>query len=138
MLVCFNAIRNIMNHKGSQVPRLISIQGDIGEDGEQPLYRHPADEQPELVSWTHMAHLCRDLVSDCLGQQPLNHALIQKYRSGRDNIGEHSDKTLDILIGVYVCVSVYVLQFTEVMYRINERYILFIDDAFQLSPYDNK
>ena len=95
-----------MNHKGSQVPRLVSIQGDIGPYGEQPLYRHPADEQPELVSWTPMALVCRDIVSQCMGQS-LNHALIQKYRGGRDNIGEHSDKTLDILRGrwVYVCIE---------------------------------
>jgi alkylated DNA repair dioxygenase AlkB len=91
-----------MNHKGSQVPRLISIQGDVGPDGEQPLYRHPADEQPELVPFTPLAGVCRDIVSDTLGQS-LNHALIQKYRSGKDNIGEHSDKTLDIAIGEFFC-----------------------------------
>lgn len=90
-----------MNHKGSQVPRLISIQGDLGPDGEQPLYRHPADEQPELVSWTPMALASRDIVAERVGQ-PFNHALIQKYRSGRDNIGEHADKTLDILLGLTI------------------------------------
>jgi hypothetical protein len=93
-----------MNHKGSEVPRLISIQGDLNRDGSQPLYRHPADEQPTLVSWTPFAQQCRDIVSELL-DQPLNHALIQKYRSGRDNIGEHADKTLDIAKGRYYLVS---------------------------------
>lgn len=86
---------NTMNHKGSEVPRLISIQGDVDENGNQPLYRHPADEQPVMVHWTPFSHLCRDLISQRI-RQTLNHALIQKYRSGKDNIGEHSDKTLDI------------------------------------------
>ena len=31
--------------------------------------------------------------------QPYNHVLIQLYRSGEDNISEHSDKTLDIARG---------------------------------------
>jgi hypothetical protein len=89
---------NIMNHKGNQVPRLISIQGDLSDDGTQPLYRHPADEQPTMVPWTPFARICRDIVAERIGQA-LNHALIQKYRSGRDNIGEHADKTLDIEMG---------------------------------------
>jgi alkylated DNA repair dioxygenase AlkB len=89
---------NVMNHKGNQVPRLISIQGDIEEDGKQPLYRHPADEQPTMVPWTPFARVCRDVVANRINQA-LNHALIQKYRSGRDNIGEHADKTLDIELG---------------------------------------
>ena len=86
---------NVMNHKGSPVPRLISIQGDLKEDGTQPLYRHPADEQPPMVPWTPFAQICRRLVEERIGQA-LNHALIQKYRHGKDNIGEHADKTLDI------------------------------------------
>jgi hypothetical protein len=89
---------NVMNHKGNQVPRLISIQGDVEEDGKQPLYRHPADEQPTMVPWTPFARVCRDVVATRINQA-LNHALIQKYRSGRDNIGEHADKTLDIELG---------------------------------------
>ena len=41
-------------------------------------------------------------VIEALLRQPFNHALIQKYRNGRDNIGEHADKTLDILKGKYL------------------------------------
>jgi alkylated DNA repair dioxygenase AlkB len=41
----------------------------------------------------------RDAVSERLGGQRLNHALIQWYRSGHDHIGEHADKTLDVRAG---------------------------------------
>ena len=30
---------------------------------------------------------------------PVNHALIQRYRSGKDYISEHSDKTIDVVAG---------------------------------------
>ncbi|XP_014205708.1 uncharacterized protein LOC106637438 [Copidosoma floridanum] len=92
-----------MRHKGGRVPREISIQGSItrrAEDGHdvEPVYRHPADEQPGLVHWTPSVLRIKNQVEELVGQE-LNHALIQLYRDGRDFIGEHSDKTLDILKG---------------------------------------
>lgn len=92
---------NIMTHKGGAVPRLISIQGDIEHDVCFPLYRHPADEQPSTIPFTPFARKCRDEVSEILGQR-FNHALIQKYRSGKDNISEHADKSLDIARGTAI------------------------------------
>lgn len=92
---------NTMRQKGRRVPREISIQGTItveNEDEYEPLYRHPADEQPKLVSWTPTALKIKERIEE-LVQQKLNHALIQYYKNGSDNIGEHSDKTLDILLG---------------------------------------
>lgn len=90
---------NVMYHKGSQVPRLIAIQGEMREeDGALPLYRHPADEQPTMSPFTSFTQRCKEVIESRLNQ-PLNHVLIQKYRSGHDNIGEHADKTLDILKG---------------------------------------
>lgn len=87
----------IMRNRGIQVPRLIAIQGEIDPvTGAQPLYRHPADEQPALVPFTPIVNQLRLYLSAQL-QQPFNHVLIQYYRNGKDNIGEHSDKTLDIL-----------------------------------------
>lgn len=59
------------------------------------LYRHPADEAPQTVEWTPMAAKLRDLCSEKLNQ-PINHALIQWYRSGKDFISEHADKTIDV------------------------------------------
>jgi hypothetical protein len=92
---------NSMRQKGKRVPRDISIQGTLTmENGDEyePLYRHPADEQPELVSWTPTALKIKQRIEEII-QQKLNHGLIQYYKNGKDNIGEHSDKTLDILLG---------------------------------------
>jgi len=91
---------NEMRQKGGRVPRDISIQGTIHiENGDEyePLYRHPADEQPELISWTSTALIIKERIEEII-EQKLNHALIQYYRNGKDFIGEHSDKTLDVLI----------------------------------------
>jgi hypothetical protein len=92
---------NVMTHKGGSVPRLISIQGEREFGTCFPLYRHPADEQPSTVDFTPQALQCRDVVSNVLGQR-FNHALIQKYRDGKDNISEHADKTLDIARGTAI------------------------------------
>jgi alkylated DNA repair dioxygenase AlkB len=79
---------------GQPVPRLIAIQGKI-ENNLKPLYRHPIDSQPELTPFTKTTqHICNTL--NKLLHQDFNHVLIQLYRDGDDNIGEHSDKTLDI------------------------------------------
>jgi alkylated DNA repair dioxygenase AlkB len=83
-----------MQHKGGAVPRLVSLQGDKTAKHE-PLYRHPADVQPPLTAWTPTIEKLRDHCSSIL-QQPLNHALIQWYRSGDDYISEHADKTIDV------------------------------------------
>jgi alkylated DNA repair dioxygenase AlkB len=91
---------NEMLHKGGAVPRLISIQGDVWKNA-FPLYRHPADEQPQLVPWTTTVRECRNKTVDIVNQ-PLNHALIQLYRNGKDNISEHADKSLDILRGTSI------------------------------------
>jgi hypothetical protein len=93
-----------MRQKGKRVPREISIQGSItieNNDEYEPLYRHPADEQPELVSWTPTALKIKERIEEVI-QQKINHALIQYYKNGQDNIGEHSDKTLDILLGTNI------------------------------------
>jgi hypothetical protein len=91
---------NTMRQKGKRVPREVSIQGTItieNNDEYEPLYRHPADEQPELVSWTPTSLKIKEQIEEII-QQKINHGLIQYYKNGKDNIGEHSDKTLDILL----------------------------------------
>jgi nicotinamidase-related amidase/alkylated DNA repair dioxygenase AlkB len=85
-----------MIHRGSAVPRLIALQGTKEPDGVEPLYRHPADEQPPLTYWTPTVDAIRQEVERQIGH-PLNHCLIQLYRNGRDFIGEHADKTLDVM-----------------------------------------
>lgn len=87
-----------MRHRGGLVPRKVCLQGKFDAQGSSPMYRHPADEQPELQSLTPwinklMAH-CVELL-----EQPLNHVLIQHYLDGMGYISPHSDKTLDITRG---------------------------------------
>lgn len=91
-----------MYHLSGQVPRLVAVQGHIQPDGSIPIYRHPADESPPLKSFTPAVDEARRLVEQILGH-PLNHVLIQLYRDGQDSISEHSDKTLDIVRGSFIC-----------------------------------
>ncbi|KAI1455576.1 hypothetical protein F4805DRAFT_265542 [Annulohypoxylon moriforme] len=85
-----------MNHQGGEVPRLVAVQGQVDEDGSMPIYRHPSDESPPLFPFTSTVRSIKEVVEKQLGH-PLNHVLIQLYRSGNDYISEHSDKTLDIV-----------------------------------------
>lgn len=90
-----------MMHQGGEVPRFIAVQGQVEEDGTQPVYRHPADESPPLLPFTPAVQKIRDHVEKALGHS-VNHVLIQCYRGGNDYISEHSDKTLDIVPGSYI------------------------------------
>lgn len=87
-----------MSHRGGEVPRLVAVQGQVDDDGSYPIYRHPADESPPLLSFSPVVERIRQHVQDVL-QQPVNHVLIQHYRSGADFISEHSDKTIDVVRG---------------------------------------
>ena len=80
-----------MNHCNGEVPRLVAVQGDIGEDGSVPIYRHPADESPPLRPFIATLKGIKGVLESKL-QQPFNHSLIQLYREGKDNVSEHSDK----------------------------------------------
>ena len=80
-----------MFHRSGQVPRLVAVQGDFGDFGDIPIYRHPADESPPLFPLTPTVQKIRQEVESRL-KQTFNHALIQLYRDGEDNISEHSDK----------------------------------------------
>ncbi|KAJ7172595.1 hypothetical protein C8R46DRAFT_1348969 [Mycena filopes] len=85
-----------MHHRGGEVPRLVAVQGEIAPDGSFPIYRHPADESPPLHPFSPTVEAIRQSVQAIL-QQPVNHVLIQFYRSGTDYISEHSDKTIDVV-----------------------------------------
>lgn len=84
-----------MYHRSGEVPRLVSVQGEIGEGGEVPIYRHPADESPPLKPFTPFVSIIRSQIEELLCQ-PFNHVLIQLYRGGTDNISEHSDKVSSV------------------------------------------
>ena len=95
-----------MTIKDYPVPRLVAIQGELIDGVLEPVYRHPADIQPELTAWTPTILKIRDALNEATGLN-LNHVLIQLYRSGEDNISPHTDKTLDILRGT----SIYTISF---------------------------
>ncbi|KAK7452775.1 hypothetical protein VKT23_012178 [Stygiomarasmius scandens] len=94
---------DVMHHRGGEVPRLVAVEGEVGEDGSVPIYRHPSDESPPLNPFSPTVSLIRDYVHAALekmGQNHcVNHVLIQYYRSGKDYISEHSDKTIDVVQG---------------------------------------
>lgn len=103
----FKQIRDEVNwqkmyHLSGQVPRLVAVQGQTQKDNSIPIYRHPADESPPLLPWTPTVDAVRLAVEKVL-KHPINHVLIQLYRDGQDRISEHSDKTLDIVRGSYIC-----------------------------------
>ncbi|KAH7886483.1 hypothetical protein F5I97DRAFT_1867340 [Phlebopus sp. FC_14] len=83
---------------GGEVPRLVAVEGEVAADGSFPIYRHPADESPALRPFSPTVALIREHVQTIL-HQPVNHVLIQHYRSGADYISEHSDKTIDVVRG---------------------------------------
>ncbi|KAK0501052.1 hypothetical protein EDD18DRAFT_1307503 [Armillaria luteobubalina] len=87
-----------MFHRGGEVPRLVAVEGAIENDGNIPIYRHPADESPPLHPFTPTVSLIAQAVSKVVNH-PANHVLIQHYRSGNDYISEHSDKTIDVVRG---------------------------------------
>lgn len=90
-----------MSHQGGEVPRLVAVQGEVDEEGNIPIYRHPADESPPLLPWTKTVREIKEVAERKVGHE-LNHALIQFYRDGTDYISEHSDKTLDIAHDSYI------------------------------------
>lgn len=95
----YNEVRwQKMYHVQGEVPRLVCVQGEFGPDGSMPVYRHPSDQSLPLLHFSSTVQLIREQVQKIV-KHPVNHVLIQLYRSGQDYISEHSDKTLDIIRG---------------------------------------
>ncbi|KAF2493472.1 hypothetical protein BU16DRAFT_465092 [Lophium mytilinum] len=95
----YNEVRwQKMYHAQGEVPRLVCVQGEFGSDGSMPVYRHPSDQSMPLLHFSPTVQLIREEVEKVV-HHPVNHVLIQLYRSGQDYISEHSDKTLDIVRG---------------------------------------
>lgn len=90
-----------MSRMGGEVPRRIAVQGEVDGHGNMPVYRHPADESPPLLPFSPTVLAIKSEIEKHLGH-PLNHVLIQHYRSGNDYISEHSDKTLDIVPSSFI------------------------------------
>ncbi|KAH7396932.1 hypothetical protein DE146DRAFT_60050 [Phaeosphaeria sp. MPI-PUGE-AT-0046c] len=93
----YNEVRwQKMHHQTGEVPRLVCCQGEFSDDGSMPIYRHPSDQSLPLLHFSPKVQVIRKHAEKLVGH-PLNHVLIQLYRSGNDFISEHSDKTLDIV-----------------------------------------
>ncbi|TFY50169.1 hypothetical protein EVG20_g11679, partial [Dentipellis fragilis] len=92
------SLDRLADHAGGEVPRLVAVQGEVDVDGSFPIYRHPSDSSPPLRPFSPTVSLIRQHVERVL-QHPVNHVLIQHYRTGADYISEHSDKTIDIARG---------------------------------------
>jgi hypothetical protein len=95
---------NEMYHKGSPVPRLVCMQGTFLKDGNsavvgEPVYRHPADSQPPMASWTPTVDAIRRATSKALGGQPINHALVRSSH-------RHCRKTKKIKTFFFVSINV--------------------------------
>ncbi|OQN97115.1 hypothetical protein B0A48_17211 [Cryoendolithus antarcticus] len=88
-------------HQASPVPRLVCCQATVQEDGTQPIYRHPSDATLLSTTWTPTVDTVRLAAQELCGHE-LNHCLIQHYRDRKDEIHEHSDKTLDIVPDTFV------------------------------------
>ena len=95
-----------MRHRSGEVPRRVAVQGTIDATGIRPIYRHPADESPPLLPWSSTIDRIRKEVEIILSQ-PFNHALVQLYRDGQDNISEHSDKVCNLFAIVSPCISTF-------------------------------
>ncbi|CCG84043.1 protein of unknown function [Taphrina deformans PYCC 5710] len=87
-----------MSNFGSDVPRLVAVQHAPSREGDVPVYRHPTDASPPSQLFSPIIANLVSRINALLGTS-LNHALIQHYRTGVDNISEHSDKTIDIVPG---------------------------------------
>jgi nicotinamidase-related amidase/alkylated DNA repair dioxygenase AlkB len=101
-----DAFRQVLNEvdwhtiavKGGKLSRKISIQGTFVSNEfstTYPIYRHPAENQPNTIPWTPIVSVLKNICSEYLGID-FNHALVQLYQGGKSWISEHSDKTLDI------------------------------------------
>ena len=82
------------------MPRLVAIQGELEANGAEPLYRHPADEQPKLVPFTPFVDAVRKAVQAATGQR-INHVLVQWYKSGTDyiSVSAHHNAHLATTVG---------------------------------------
>ncbi|KAK9368404.1 hypothetical protein V1509DRAFT_623969 [Lipomyces kononenkoae] len=97
---CLGMQWGTMYHHGGPVPRLVCIETQPDDAGWTPLYRHPSD--PDTSSLTISPQFSKSVkyISnriERLVKHPVNHVLIQQYRSGEDFISEHADKTVDVV-----------------------------------------
>ncbi|KAK9465927.1 hypothetical protein V1512DRAFT_248696 [Lipomyces arxii] len=119
-----------MEHHGGTVPRLVQVQAKRDNDGWMPLYRHPQDRFIEPVQFSSLITRVAQVASTIVGHE-LNHVLIQQYRSGRDYISEHADKTIDLIPNTSI-VNVSIGDVRELIFREKERSPSRLKQTFEL------
>lgn len=84
---------------GKPFGRLKCTQATLTDDSE-PIYRYPTNNQSACQSqpWSPTIDRLRQLVGERVGQE-MNHCVGNLYQHGRDFIGPHADKMLDIMRG---------------------------------------
>jgi uncharacterized protein (DUF924 family)/alkylated DNA repair dioxygenase AlkB/Ran GTPase-activating protein (RanGAP) involved in mRNA processing and transport len=77
--------------------RLKIAMADCDKDGWTPHYRFPVNNQDHhgVVAFTPTVRKIMDMIVKRTGI-PYNHAVVLLYRDGKDCIGFHKDKTLDL------------------------------------------
>ena len=78
------------------LPRDKQFYGDIGSDGIVPLYRYSGNYIPRLNDWAPCLKEMRDILHQSTDQY-CNHAVVNRYLNGSDNIGYHRDKDRDFV-----------------------------------------
>jgi hypothetical protein len=130
-----------LNHNGNLIPRLIAVQVKIKENGLIPIYRHPIDKHPESYEFDEFVQKIESMLHNKFGID-FNHVLIQLYRNGYDFIGEHCDKTLDIVPNTPIInFTIGATRFLTLKHKSNDfkQYIgLEHNSLFVLGPHTNK
>ena len=98
-------------NKNEELPRLQNLQADIS-GCLVPAYRYPGNyrgDEWETYQWSPLSLKIKRAVEKNLRplvEQEMNHCVTNYYRDGKDFIGHHSDKDLDLdKDGVIVSVS---------------------------------
>ena len=85
-----------------ELPRDKAFYGTVNADGSTPLYRYGGAFYPQVLPWTPLLQLLRDQLERETGYN-CNHAVINRYKSGKDHIRFHHDKVRDFQDGMPVC-----------------------------------
>jgi hypothetical protein len=96
----------VLSAKGIPAARLAYAQGTLVQaEGVEavPMYRHPADVQLPVHPFTPTVLLIKEQVEKLL-KCTFNSCLVQLYRDGKDSIGAHCDKTLDMKRGSAIAI----------------------------------
>lgn len=88
--------------KTFSLPRDKAFYGTVEADGTTPLYRYGGKWYPPVNHWSPTLQIIRDIIHKETGVD-VNHVVVNRYKTGKDHIGFHHDKTRDFFPGASVC-----------------------------------